>query len=547
MADENNNLLTVREFEKIYCKSSSSQKDNEKYILLEKDYFDELKTFIDEHNSNSDSEEIEDKEDDDNLKLYNFISSTYDKNVISVKNYVGLIQLESGFQIEILPKVDLSGLPLHRLPKAVSPLSQQADSSPTISGGASSKENDDFDFQKINESKSKELTEEEKIAETKKVFLEMLEYFLDFTPKKLSTSNIDIQDMSILEIFIKLFVEEVKNLVKQGLKSSYITIEDNVPYFKGKFLVNQHLKHNLCHKERFYMAYDEFNLNRPENRLIKSALSKLRRITTNWENSKEIKMLLNDFEMVDESLNYNKDLSKVKIDRNTLSYASIIQWVKVFLFNKSFTNFSGDGKNKALLFNMNELFESYVAKKVEEIFTPVGWIVSAQDKQHHLFEKPKMFQLRPDIVIKKDYKKVILDTKWKVLNNSPRKNYGISPSDMYQMYAYSKKYSAENNNKPSDVWLLYPKNEGFDLSNLNWKKGNGAKEKINEFVKEIINDRDIYYIEYKEFKEDNNSNNTTVRVFFVDVAADLDNTNNSNSINSLCTIIKELLEKKNNN
>ena len=55
---------------------------------------------------------------------------------------------------------------------------------------------------------------------------------------------------------------------------------------------------------------------------------------------------------------------------------------------------------------MNELFESYVAKKVEEIFTPVGWIVSAQDKQHHLFEKPKMFQLRPDIVIKKGDKKV---------------------------------------------------------------------------------------------------------------------------------------------
>ena len=34
--------------------------------------------------------------------------------------------------------------------------------------------------------------------------------------------------------------------------------------------------------------------------------------------------------------------------------------------------------------------------------------------------------------------------------DKPEKNYGISQADMYQMFAYSKKYKAKN------VWLLYP-------------------------------------------------------------------------------------------
>lgn len=37
--------------------------------------------------------------------------------------------------------------------------------------------------------------------------------------------------------------------------------------------------------------------------------------------------------------------------------------------------------------------------------------------------------------------------------NNVRLNYGISQADMYQMYAYSKKYGTE------EIWLLYPLNK----------------------------------------------------------------------------------------
>lgn len=62
----------------------------------------------------------------------------------------------------------------------------------------------------------------------------------------------------------------------------------------------------------------------------------------------------------------------------------------------------------------------------------------------------RQFELRPDIVLKKDDHVVIMDTKWKILEDNSKSNYGITQADMYQMYAYSKKY------KTPDVWLLYP-------------------------------------------------------------------------------------------
>ena len=91
---------------------------------------------------------------------------------------------------------------------------------------------------------------------------------------------------------------------------------------------------------------------------------------------------------------------------------------------------------------------------MKRVMSPEGWEVSSQDKGHYLFMEPRrQFALRPDIVMKRGERTVILDTKWKSLVDNERANYGISQADMYQIYAYSKKY-----NTP-EIWLLYPVND----------------------------------------------------------------------------------------
>jgi 5-methylcytosine-specific restriction enzyme subunit McrC len=125
--------------------------------------------------------------------------------------------------------------------------------------------------------------------------------------------------------------------------------------------------------------------------------------------------------------------------------------------NQSFTIFSGDTNARALLFPMERVFEAYVAKNLKKILADEDCEISLQDKGYYLFDSPRQFPLRPDIVITRgNGSRIILDTKWKMLVNDQRLNYGIAQEDMYQMYVYSKKY------KTSDIWLLYPVNEELE-------------------------------------------------------------------------------------
>ena len=274
------------------------------------------------------------------------------------------------------------------------------------------------------------------------------------------------------------------------MKSDYISNEDNISVYKGKLDISKHISLNAAHKERFYMVFDEYQVNRPENKLIKSTLLKLLGITRNSDNSREIRQLLYSFELVEESGNYAKDFSKVSLTRGMKEYELLIQWAKIFLLNKSFTTFSGKNSGKALLFPMEQIFEAFIAKQVKMIFENQsnGLIrVSAQDSGYYLFDEPRKFRLRPDIVVSNAFEErhqvVIMDTKWKRLNHNPATNYGISQADMYQMYAYSKKYHTP------DIWLIYPLNDDV---------------------------RDLDQLSFKAIQ--NEDTNVSVKVFFVDLA-----------------------------
>ena len=106
------------------------------------------------------------------------------------------------------------------------------------------------------------------------------------------------------------------------------------------------------------------------------------------------------------------------------------------------------------MFPMEKVFESYVAQHLRKALAETKWEISTQDKGYYLFDYPRQFALRLDIVITRENgTKIILDTKWKSLMNKARINYGISQADMYQMYAYAKKYHT------SEIWLLYPLNK----------------------------------------------------------------------------------------
>lgn len=393
-------LLEVREYDKIVCNEDYKYDDRYKYI--EPQLFDKLKLFICESESN-----------DYNTDVLDFMCINFKRNlgdIITIKNYVGLIQVSDNYQIQILPKISFC------------------------------------DGENVENKR------------TKHVFLKMLGSMKNFSGKAFNKAALKADKMNLYEIFINMYLQEVTKLVKHGLKSAYIRQEDNISYCRGKLLINQQVKHNIAHMEHFYVTYDEFLKDRPENRLIKSTLLKLQKQAYSAENSKEIKQILAVFEIVKPSVNYEKDFSESVVDRSMEDYKMLIPWSRVLLMDKSFTSFSGDKNARALLFPMEKVYESYVTQQIKKVFAPAGWDVSSQDRSHYLFNyrngsECKQFRLQPDIVLRKDGRVVVMDAKWKRLYNNVWANYGIKQADMYQMYAYAQKYGAK------DVWLLYPINE----------------------------------------------------------------------------------------
>ena len=377
-------------------------------ITLTKRTFEQLENFI---LSNSSKET-------DALELMGLSARRGVGKIITAKNYVGIITMNDGTTIEILPKV----------------------------------------YSAIEDDSS--------ASRTKKLLIDMLKTLRDTPYKALQTTNVNIEKMNIFEIFIRMFVEEVFYIVKRGIKCSYETIEENATFFRGKMKFSQQIRHNYIHKERSYVEYDAFTVNRPENRLLKATLQYLYRHSTSSKNRNDLKLLLNAFGEVDASIDYKGDFAKYVPDRNTKDYATALLWARVFLMGKSFTSFAGSEVALALLFPMESLFESYIATLLRRNLDATVFAVSAQDRSYHLFEEPKaVFQMKPDIVITNKLQNsiYIMDTKWKVLSDE-KANYGISQADMYQMYAYQKKYNAKN------VTLLYPKTEQVQTENIEFRE-----------------------------------------------------------------------------
>ena len=377
-------------------------------ITLTKRTFEQLENFI---LSNSSKET-------DALELMGLSARRGVGKIITAKNYVGIITMNDGTTIEILPKV-------------YSAIEDDANAS-----------------------------------RTKKLLIDMLKTLRDSPYKALQTTNVNIEKMNVFEIFIRMFVDEVFYIVKRGIKCSYETIEENATFFRGKMKFSQQIRHNYIHKERSYVEYDAFTVNRPENRLLKATLQYLYRHSTSSKNRNDLKLLLNAFGEVDASIDYKGDFAKYVPDRNTKDYATALIWARVFLMGKSFTSFAGSEVALALLFPMESLFESYIATLLRRNLDVSVFTVSAQDRSYHLFEEPRaVFQMKPDIVITDKVHDAIyiMDTKWKVLSEE-KANYGISQADMYQMYAYQKKYDAKN------VTLLYPKTEQVQTENIEFRE-----------------------------------------------------------------------------
>lgn len=286
----------------------------------------------------------------------------------------------------------------------------------------------------------------------RKLLLTMLRTVQEAPFKTFRTAHLNTSRMRLMDLFVRIFLDEVHRLIQCGLKSDYTVNQSNETCVRGKIVFSEHIRKNLLHRERIFVEYDVFSVDCPENRLVKSTAVYLQRHATDLQNRKDLRIVLSIMEQVPVSKHVEQDFLRCGQSRSRADYRRLLELCRVFLQGKSFTAFSGGEAALALLFPMERVFESYVAAVLRRNLDSRKYHVHVQAKGKYLFELPrKQFALRPDLVIEdlNSGERTVLDTKWKLL--SPQwHNYGISQADMYQMYAYQKEYAAKQ------TVLLYP-------------------------------------------------------------------------------------------
>ncbi len=402
----------ICEFGSIWnAKDFSQEKPEDRFdcIFLNNRSFNNLKNFVAENN-----------DPDSEIEQAFSLHRKKGKDFIKVKNYVGVVETRQGTTIEILPKI--------------------------------------YQPQNYNDT--------ERIKQSKFVLLKMLRSLRNAPFKTIDQAHLKASRMPVFEVFISAFLKEMEKLLKRGIKHFYSTVEENQRYLKGRLLFNENLKHNLVHRERFFVRYDEFKSDISQNRILKTALIYLKGKSKSVKNISQINNFLHLFAEVGKSVNTEKDLQSLNGQNRLFTHYEIaLKWAKVFLLNQSFTSYKGKHLNTAILFPMEILFESYVAHKIRQ--TSHDWEITTQDRKHFLVNdlnsNRDKFRLRPDLVIISKGITIVADTKWKMINqNISKKNYNISQSDMYQLFAYGKKYQAKNGKV--QLVLIYPKHTDFDCT-----------------------------------------------------------------------------------
>lgn len=355
---------------------------------------------------------------------------------LKLDQYVGVIETPCGTRIEILPKhIELNGV----------------------------------DDQEI-------------IQQERKLLQKMLSVSLHLPFRETGAANLNRFRQPLHEWIISQFLSSFERLVQRGLRFDYNRIQEAQKFLRGQLQHVKYMRQPPTKKHIFPIEHDVYEINRPENRLIRTALEvvcKKTKDASNWKLAQELRLMTNE---IPRSQKIQQDFRQWQSGRLLALYAEIQPWTELILGEYMPVSTKGEWRGMSLLFPMEKLFEYYVAYHLRRNLPDCK--VSTQHATEHICEqqKSKIFKIKPDIFIERSKaKSIVMDTKWKLIDQNDRGGrYGLKDSDIQQMFAYSHYYLDHE----SEVILVYPyRADKFTqpLDDFEFRKTKGARLRVVPF------------------------------------------------------------------
>ncbi len=298
------------------------------------------------------------------------------------------------------------------------------------------------------------------LADARALLRKLLLALMDLVPTRdAGAAVLQLFDAPLSEWVMQQFLQALDTLVGRGLRFEYQRVEEELPFLRGQLNLTAQLRQPPGRGHRFHVRHDVYLPDRPENRLLRLALERVRQATQspeNWRLAQELSVRLHE---VPPSRQVAQDFRAWGTDRLLAHYRAVKPWCELILHQHMPLAISGEHQGLSLLFPMEKLFERYVARWLRRALPPgVEMRAPARSQSLCMHDGASIFQLEPDFFIVQGGQRWVLDTKWKLLNAADQSGkYGLSQSDFYQLYAYGQKYMGG----AGCMALIYPQTEQF--------------------------------------------------------------------------------------
>ncbi|MEZ0538052.1 McrC family protein [Fibrella arboris] len=284
----------------------------------------------------------------------------------------------------------------------------------------------------------------------------LLRHLPELAFRHLDSGQFGAQKLPLWEVFIDAFLRETAQALGRGLARDYVTHDDTLPTLRGKLRVTDQLRQPYSRPDRLAVSYDDHTPDIAVNRVLKKALQLAAARTQTTTGQTRCRQLLTTLADVSEPANLTVDLQRTQTTSRLLkTYEPALRWAAWLLRGQGPGLCAGPTVSHCLLFPMDRVFEQYVAAG----FRRAGVDVEIQQSSAWLIDDHNgtpRFKLRPDLLLRLNDRTIVLDTKWKTLDATDHTgHYGIEQADLYQLYAYGKKYEA------TELVLIYPAHAQF--------------------------------------------------------------------------------------
>lgn len=333
-----------------------------------------------------------------------------DRRWLRLDNYVGVIETPCGTRVEVLPK--------------------------SVDGA-------------------------EGVSQARVLLRRMLSRCLKLEARETGPASIQTFGGSLTEWVMRQYLDALDMLVKRGVRFEYHSVREQQRFLRGRLDVTRQLRQPPGRQHLFQIEHDIFDADRPENRLLRSALDRVCRVTRdpgNWRLSHE---LVSYMAPVPPSNDMATDFKRWRDDRLMAHYRPVRPWCSLILNEQTPLSVLGEWHGRSLLFPMEKLFERFVEACLRRNL-PEGATLKPSSSSKYLcvHRSEDWFQLKPDFIVEYEGERWVLDTKWKRLDTAlgTRKDkYSLNQADFYQLFAYGHRYL----DGVGKMLLVYPKTSAF--------------------------------------------------------------------------------------